>query len=52
MGNNQGGVTSGPFANWRTIEGHASITRKVGAEGSTFTESNLVDFMGFTDINR
>jgi hypothetical protein len=51
MGNTQGAVTSGPFSGWRTIENHPSITRKVGAEGSCFNESNLVDFMGFTDIN-
>lgn len=43
-GNSQGPLTSGPFAGWR-------VTRRVGAEGSPFNESNLVDFMTFSDIN-
>ncbi|KAI6222821.1 Protein CBR-TYR-3 [Aphelenchoides besseyi] len=52
MGNNQGSVTSGPFINWPTIERHPTITRKVGAEGSVFNETNIIDFISFTDINK
>ncbi|KAI6228966.1 hypothetical protein M3Y99_01168300 [Aphelenchoides fujianensis] len=52
MGNPQGSVTSGPFSSWTTIERHPTITRKVGAEGSVFNESNIMDFMAFTDINK
>ncbi|KAI6232598.1 CRE-TYR-3 protein [Aphelenchoides fujianensis] len=51
-GNPQGLVTSGPFSSWTTIERHPTITRKVGAEGSVFNESNIMDFMAFTDINK
>jgi hypothetical protein len=51
MGNSNGSVNKGPFANWKTLEGHRTITRKVGAEGSLFNKTHLNDFMSFSDIN-
>ncbi|GMR53863.1 hypothetical protein PMAYCL1PPCAC_24058, partial [Pristionchus mayeri] len=43
-----GDVLSGPFANWRTIEGRANIRRAVGAQGSCFTEAEIAFVMGQT----
>ncbi|GMT17107.1 hypothetical protein PFISCL1PPCAC_8404, partial [Pristionchus fissidentatus] len=39
-----GDVLSGPFANWRTLEGRGNIRRAVGAQGSCFTQENI-DFV-------
>lgn len=50
MGNSQGPVTTGPFANWSTFDDDSVITRKVGAEGSPFTEADFDVFMKFTDV--
>ncbi|GMS92989.1 hypothetical protein PENTCL1PPCAC_15164, partial [Pristionchus entomophagus] len=44
-----GDVVSGPFANWRTLEGRNNIRRNVGAQGSTFTEANIQFVMGQTN---
>uniref|UniRef100_A0A915DFA9 Tyrosinase copper-binding domain-containing protein n=1 Tax=Ditylenchus dipsaci TaxID=166011 RepID=A0A915DFA9_9BILA len=36
-----GNVNSGPFTNWRTISGRGNILRRVGAQGTLFTETEL-----------
>uniref|UniRef100_A0AC35TIE5 ShTK domain protein n=1 Tax=Rhabditophanes sp. KR3021 TaxID=114890 RepID=A0AC35TIE5_9BILA len=36
-----GWVVNGPFANWHTLEGHASLQRNLGRKGHLFTENNI-----------
>ncbi|GMR44720.1 hypothetical protein PMAYCL1PPCAC_14915, partial [Pristionchus mayeri] len=47
-----GSVTSGPFANWRTLEGRPAIRRAVGAQGSCFKESEIAFVMGQGTIDQ
>ncbi|GMT28773.1 hypothetical protein PFISCL1PPCAC_20070, partial [Pristionchus fissidentatus] len=47
-----GEVQSGPFANWRTLEGRANIKRAVGAQGSCFTDTEIGFIMRQTDPNQ
>ncbi|KAI6232600.1 hypothetical protein M3Y99_01006500 [Aphelenchoides fujianensis] len=52
MGNDQGPVTSGPFAGWTSYEKNRKLTRKVGADGAAFNETNIQEFMAFTDFHQ
>ncbi|VDK58700.1 unnamed protein product [Cylicostephanus goldi] len=45
-----GQVVRGPFAGFRTLEGRPNILRRLATEGKLFTEANLNNFLGQTEI--
>ncbi|KIH60512.1 shTK domain protein [Ancylostoma duodenale] len=47
-----GGVSGGPFREWRTLEGRPNIRRDVGAKGKCFSEDEIQFMMGQTDISQ
>ncbi|KAJ1363121.1 hypothetical protein KIN20_022893 [Parelaphostrongylus tenuis] len=48
----QGFVNSGPFHQWRTIEGNANIKREVGAKGSPMKPEEIEYVMQQSDIDQ
>ncbi|CAI4227628.1 unnamed protein product [Auanema sp. JU1783] len=45
-------VINGPFTNWRTLEGRANIQRKVGAQGSPFSQADIDFVMRQTEVDQ
>ncbi|GMS86017.1 hypothetical protein PENTCL1PPCAC_8192, partial [Pristionchus entomophagus] len=50
--NSAGDVLSGPFANWRTLEGRGNIRRAVGAQGGCFKEADIAWVMRQTSADQ
>lgn len=47
-----GNVINGPYANWKTLEGRASILRHVGSQASLFTQDQLNNVYSQTAIEQ
>ncbi|VDK58265.1 unnamed protein product, partial [Anisakis simplex] len=45
-----GDVVTGPYAYWRTVDGHPAIIRHLGQEGNLWTEGDLQNMMSKTAI--